>query len=98
MLVSKLLAPVYLVHGMAGQSVSLLPSHPPRPSPRLPAGPSGVLLPWSAALALHTYDNTLNDTAPDILGLTILIPTLIVCLLIVLKATWLCFCSEKEVA
>ena len=29
--------------------------------------------------------------------LTILIPTLIVWLLIVLKATWLCFCSKREV-
>ena len=64
----------------------------------LPDGPSGVLLPCSTALALHTYDNTLGDTPPDILGLTILIPTLIVWLLIVLKATWLCFCSKREVA
>ena len=49
-------------------------SPPPRPSPRRPVGPSGVLLAGSAALALHTYDNTLGETPPDTLGLTILIP------------------------
>ena len=71
--------------GMVWQSMSLLPSpSPTRPSPRLPDGPSAVLQPCSAALALQIYDNTLGDTPPDILGLTILIPTLIVWVLIVL--------------
>ena len=82
----------------ARQWILLLPCPPPRPLPRLPAGPSGVLLACSAALALHTYDNTLGDTPPDILGLKFLISTLIVWLLIVLKATWLCFCPKREVA
>ena len=50
------------------------------------------------ALGPNTFDNTIGDTPPDVLGLTILIPTLIVWLLIVLKATWLCFCSKREVA
>ena len=81
---------------MAGQLISFLPV-PPSTSPCLPDGPCGVLLPCSAALALHTYDSTLGEMPPDILGLTILIPTLIVWLLIVLKATWLCFCSKREV-
>ena len=51
------------------------PRPPPRPSPCLPAGPFGVLLACSAALSLHTYDNTLGDSPPDTLGLTILIPS-----------------------
>ena len=74
-----------------GRTVDLSPAQLPplRPSPRLPDGSSGVLLPNSAALALHTYDSTLGDTPPDILGLTILVPTLIVWLLIVLKAVFL---------
>jgi hypothetical protein len=57
------------------QTVDLAPAQPPpRPSPRLPVAPSGVLLACSTSLALHTYDNTLGDTPPDTLGLTILIP------------------------
>ena len=48
-------------------------------------------------LTIFSGDNTLGDTPPDILGLTIAIPTLIVLLLIVLKATFIgCVSALRE--